>query len=69
MKISEIINQILIKYILIILSFHKILLYRVVGMRIVCPMLFLRLSVLVDLPGFNDIPTPFPALEALDGGK
>ena len=38
-------------------------------MRIVCPMLFLRLSVLADLPGLKDNPTPFPVLEALDGGK
>ena len=38
-------------------------------MRIVCPILFLRLSVLVDLPDFIDIPTPFPELEALDGGN
>ena len=35
----------------------------------VCPMLFLRRSVLEDLPGFSDRPTPFPGPGALAGGK
>ena len=43
--------------------------YRIDGTKMVCPMLFLRRSVLADLPGFSDSPTPFPGPAALGGGK